>query len=55
MLLSEDEFKSTFLFEKSTFLNNLYEKLAVAEADLKAGRVSDIDDAISEIREKYGL
>ena len=42
-------------FEKSTFLNNLYDKLAVAEADLKAGRVSDVDDAISDIRKKYGL
>ena len=42
-------------FEKSTFLNNLYDKLAVAETDLKAGRVSDVDDAISDIREKYGL
>ena len=42
-------------FEKSTFLNNLYDKLAVAEAYLKAGRVSDVDDAISDIRKKYGL
>lgn len=42
-------------FEKSTFLNNLYDKLAVAEADLKSGRVSDVDDAISDIRKKYGL
>ena len=42
-------------FEKSNFLNNLYDKLAIAEADLKAGRVSDIDDAISDIRKQYGL
>ena len=42
-------------FEKSTFLNNLYDKLAIAEADLKAGRVSDVDDTISDIRKKYGL
>ena len=42
-------------FEKSTFLNNLYDKLAVAEADLKASRVSDVDDAISDIKKKYGL
>ena len=42
-------------FEKSNFLNNLYDKLSLAEADLKAGRVSDVDDAISEIREKYDL
>ena len=43
------------IFEKSTFLNNLYDKLAVAEADLKASRVSDVDDAISDIKKKYGL
>ena len=42
-------------FEKTSFLNNLYDKLAIAEADVKAGRVSDVDDAISDIREKYGL
>ena len=42
-------------FEKSTFTNNLYNKLAIAEEYLKAGRVSDVDDAISEIRQKYGL
>lgn len=42
-------------FEKSFFLNNLHEKLALAEADVKAGRVSDADDAISDIRKKYGL
>lgn len=42
-------------FEKSNFSNNLYDKLAIAEADLKAGRVSDIDVAISDIRKQYGL
>lgn len=42
-------------YEKSTFINNLHEKLAVAEADLKDGRVSDVDAAISDIRKKYGL
>lgn len=40
---------------KKEFFDNLYSKLAVAEKDLKAGRVSDADDAINEIREKYGL
>ena len=40
-------------FEKSVFLSNLHEKLA--EADVKAGRVFDADDAISDIRKKYGL
>lgn len=42
-------------YEKSTFINNLHEKLAVAETDLKDGRVSDVDAAISDIRKKYGL
>ncbi len=42
-------------FEKSAFLNNLYEKLSIAEADVKAGRVSDVNDAISDLRKKYGL
>jgi len=42
-------------YEKSIFLKNLYDKLAVAEADLKAGRVSDVDDAINDIRKNYGL
>lgn len=42
-------------FEKSNFLNILYDKLAIAEADLKAGRVTDIDNAISDIRKQYGL
>ena len=41
--------------EKTDFLNDLYDKIAIAEADVKAGQVSDVDDAISDIREKYGL
>lgn len=42
-------------FEKSVFLSNPHEKLVLAEADVKAGRVFDADDAISDIRKKYGL
>ena len=42
-------------FEKSSFYNKLYSQLAESEADLKSGRVSDVDDAISDIRKKYGL
>ena len=42
-------------YEKANFFNHLYEKLALAEADLKAGRVSDVDDAVNDIRKKYGL
>jgi len=43
------------VFEKSSFYNNLYEKLEVAEAELKEGKVTDIDDAIGDIRKTYGL
>ena len=39
----------------SSFYNKLYSQLAESEADLKSGRVSDVDDAISDIRKKYGL
>ncbi len=46
---------SNFCHETQEHIYNLYDKLSVAEADLKAGRVSDIDDAISDIRKKYGL
>lgn len=42
-------------FEKAAFLNEVYEKLALGEADLKAGRVSDVDDAIADIRKMHGL
>ena len=42
-------------FEKSAFLNNVYDKIAAAEADLKAGRFSDVDEAITNIRKKHGL
>ena len=42
-------------YEKANFFYNLYEKLSLAEADLKAGRVSDVDDAVNDIRKKYGL
>ncbi len=42
-------------YEKSSFINNLHDKISFAEADLKAGRVSDVDDAIFDIRKKHGL
>lgn len=42
-------------YERAAFFNNLYDNLAVAEADLETGRVSDADDAVKDIRQKYGL
>lgn len=43
------------VFEKASFYNNLYEKIDLAESDLKAGRVTDVDDAIGDVRKTYGL
>lgn len=43
------------VFEKASFYNNLYEKIDLAEADIKAGRVTDVDDAIGDVRKTYGL
>ena len=40
--------------EKSNFLNDLYGKLALAEAELKVGKVSDVDDTITDTRKQYG-
>jgi PHD/YefM family antitoxin component YafN of YafNO toxin-antitoxin module len=42
-------------YEKSLFLANVYGKLEETKADMKNGRYSSVDDAISEIKKKYGL
>ncbi len=42
-------------FEKSSFYNKLYEKISLAEEDLKQNKVSPADEAIEKIKEKYGL
>ncbi len=42
-------------FEKSAFYNKLYEKVASAEEDLKQGKVSSADEAVNNLKEKYGL
>ncbi len=42
-------------FEKSAFYNNLYEKISLAEEDLKQNKVSSADEAVEKIKEKYGL
>ncbi len=42
-------------FEKSSFYNKLYEKISLAEEDLKQNKVLPADEAIEKIKEKYGL
>ena len=37
------------------FMNDIYSKLAIAEENVKTGKVSDVDEAIANIREKYSL
>lgn len=39
-------------YKKSLFLNDLYSKLAASEEDLKNGKVSDVDMAVADIKEK---
>ena len=42
-------------YEKSLFLANVYGKLEEAKDDMRNGRYSSVEDAISRIREKHGL
>lgn len=42
-------------YEKSLFLSDVFGKLEEAKEDLKAGKCSYVDDAVLQIREKYGL
>ena len=42
-------------YEKSLFLSNVYGKLEEAKDDMRNGRYSSVEDAISRIREKHGL
>ena len=39
----------------SKFMNDIYSKLAIAEENVKTGKVSDVDEAIANIWEKYSL
>lgn len=41
--------------EENLFLTNVYAKLAEAEAELKAGNVSDARGGLDILREKYNL
>ena len=42
-------------YEKNLFLSNVYGKLEEAKQDMKSGRYSSVEDAVSRIREKHGL
>lgn len=42
-------------YEKGLFLSNVYGKLEEAKDDMRNGRYSSVEDAISRIREKHGL
>ena len=42
-------------YEKNLFLSNVYGKLEEAKQDMKNGRYSSVEDAVSRIEEKHGL
>ncbi len=42
-------------FEEKMFLADVYAKLAQAEAQAAAGKVSDAREGLETLREKYGL
>jgi len=42
-------------FEKNAFFSRLYDNLDTAELDVKEGRITDADNAVRELKAKYGL
>jgi PHD/YefM family antitoxin component YafN of YafNO toxin-antitoxin module len=42
-------------YEKAMFLQNVSEKLALAEKQIEAGEVTDAAESLKELRKKYGL
>ncbi|MDO4881871.1 MAG: type II toxin-antitoxin system prevent-host-death family antitoxin [Oscillospiraceae bacterium] len=42
-------------YEKAMFLQNVSEKLALAEKQIEAGEVTDAAESLKELRNKYGL
>ena len=42
-------------FERNSFFDRLYDNLNAAEQDVQEGRVTDVDDAVAELKSKYGL
>ena len=41
--------------KKALFFNRLYDNLDAGELDVKAGRVTDADDVLAELKSKYVL
>ncbi len=42
-------------YEEKMFMADVYFKLAVAEAEVREGKVSDAREGLRTLREKYGL
>lgn len=42
-------------YEKAMFLQNVSEKLALAEKQIESGYVTDAAESLKELRKKYGL
>lgn len=42
-------------YEKNLFLADVYGKLEEAKQDMKNGKFSSVEDAVSRIKEKHGL
>ncbi len=42
-------------FEKNAFFNRLYDNLDAGELDVKAGRLTDAEDVLAELKSKYRL
>ena len=42
-------------YEKAMFVQNVSEKLALAEKQIEAGEVTDAAESLKELRNKYGL
>jgi len=43
------------MYEDPMGMNDVYTKLAEAEDDITAGRVSDAHESLRKLREKHGL
>ena len=42
-------------FEKNAFFSRLYDNLDTAELDVKEGRITDVDNAVRELKAKKNL
>lgn len=43
------------VYEKALYLSNIYGKLEEAKDDIRNGRYSSVEDAVSRIKAKHGL